>query len=465
MIWQHKSPEEIFNMFQDNEKGVVLILCLACLAVLVFLAGYLLSFALTGAKMAQAQEAGLKTYYLAEAGVAEAIFKLQNDVVWKDAFETLPTILDPACSSWLIAPFTRNDVLFPGASYTITINNLGCAKAEIEVLATGEFMRGSVSQRLVKVKVFKAMGQALSDYGVFLGGSSENLKISFTNPLKVFNGSLFSNKAVRIENLSYVEVDNKALAGQDISLSGFSQLIATSCASNICEEGCEETECPPENVSMPALDFDSEEAGSYLNKAGASDCSSLRSDGKTNCLFTTSEFEKVMWDNYPDLSLPIGATVYITGDFNLRAGQNLIVNGVLAADRDINLGEDFCWTTAWPPFVRCGLSRLQVIRPGTPEDNLPSGVLAKRKLNTGSWLNDLGAALNIQGLLYSGDEMRLSSILGSVVVQGAIAARKMTFSSIWGGVNIYLDADVVNDTFTITAYSPIITIEHWEEEY
>ncbi|MDP2951476.1 MAG: hypothetical protein Q8N55_03780 [bacterium] len=458
--------EEIFKIKTEHQKGAILIICLICLGLLIFLAGYLLSFALTGSKMAQAQEKGLKTYYLAEAGVAEAIFKLNNDLTWKSAFETLPTPLDPTCSSWSIAPLVRDPVLFSGGSYTVNINNLGCAQAEIQVEAKTALSSGAFSQRIVKVKVFKAMGSSLGDYGVFLGGASENLQINFTNPLNVYDGSLFSNKAIRVQSLSYVNVENKALAGQNITVSGFSELVATSCASNICEAGCDvDNDCPPEEVSMPSIDFDSGEVGSYIHQAGLDNCSSIRTDGKINCLFTPNEFETVMWDNYPLLSLPSNVVVYITGDFNLRAGQNLVVNGVLVVDRDISLGEDLCWTSSKPPFVRCGSSRLQVVRPGAPSDNLPAGILAKRKFNTGTWLDFGGEALNINGLVYAGDEMRFSSISASVVIRGTIAARKITFSSMWGGVDIYLDSDVVADTFQNAVYSPIITIEHWEEEY
>ena len=458
--------EEIFKIKTEHQKGAILIICLVCLGLLIFLAGYLLSFALTGSKMAQAQEKGLKTYYLAEAGVAEAIFKFNNDPTWKNAFETLPTPGDPLCSSWAISPFSRTPALFSDGSYVVTITNLGCAQAEIQIEAKIALLSGFFSQRVVKVKVFKAMGSSLEDYNVFLGGPSENLQINFTNPFRVHDGSLFSNKAIRVQNLSYVEVDNKALAGQNISVTGFSQLIATSCASNVCEAGCDAgNECPTEAVSMPSIDFDSGEVSSYIYQAAVDDCSSVRSDGKTNCLFTPNEFETVMWDNYPLLSLPSNVVVYITGDFNLRAGQNLVINGVLAADRDISLGEDLCWTSSNPPFVRCGSSRLQVVRPGTPADNFPAGLLSKRKFSTGAWLDIGGEGFNVNGLVYSGDEMRFSSVAASVLIRGAIAGRKITFSSMWGGIDIYLDVDVVVDTFKNAQYSPIITIEHWEEEY
>ena len=457
---------KIFAHLLNKQQGSVLIICLVVLGLMMFLAGYFLSFALSGSKMSQAQEAGTKTYYLAEAGITEALFKLSNDPVWKTAFETLPSPSDPNCSAWAIAPMERNPALFDGASYTVTITNVGCAQAEIESLAMFQFAPDMVSQRVVRAKVFRAMGNAVSDFSVFLGGPSENLDIDFTNPINVHNGSLFSNKAIRINSLSVVNVDNKALAGQNISVSGFSQLNATSCASNICETGCDmAVDCPPAAVSMPAIDFDSGAVGSYLYEAGLDSCASIRNDGKTNCVFTPSEFAKAMWSHYPLFSLPSNIVIYITGDFNLRGGQDLIVNGTLVAGRDIKVGEDFCWSRPEPPFVRCGFSRLRVVRPGVPADNFPAGILAKRKFNVGNWLDITQTALDVNGLVYAGDEMRLSSALAPVVVRGALIARKISFSSMWGGVDLYLDSDVIVDTLKDPQYSPIITIEHWEEEY
>lgn len=450
----------------QNQKGVVLIITLVSLGVLLFLGSYFLSFALTGSEISATQGIGIRAYYLAESGIDEALFKLQNDAVWKAAFETEPNPGDTNCSSWSIAPYTRNPALISNGSYTVTITNFGCAQAEIESKASIQLPSGSVAQRVIRMKVFKAMGNAVSDFDIFLGGPSENLYIRSTNPLNIHEGSLFSNKAIKVKDESVVNVDNKVLAGQNITVDDDCQLNATSCAANICDAGCAtSTDCPPVSVAMPPIDFNSGEPGSYIFEAENDDCSSIRDDGKIDCVFTPAEFEKVMWDNYPALSLPINVVVYITGDFNLRGGQDLTVNGVLLADRDVNLGEDECWTRSEPPFSRCGSSRLTVVRPGAPTDNFSAGLLASRKFNAGQWLDIGGVALDINGLVYSGGEMRFASVVGSVEIRGALAARKVSFSSMWAGVDIYLEQDVIVDTFKDAEYSPLITIEHWEEEY
>lgn len=469
LTFKQKSLAEIFKMKNKKskiEKGGILIISILVLGLMLFLGAYFISFGLTGSKMAQSHKAATQTYYLAEAGVGETIFKLKTDPTWKSAFETQPTVEDPTCSFWSIPPYQRTGDLFENGSYTVTVTNLGCAKAELASVATIQLGEGKTSQRIVKAKVFKAIGNPVSDFNVFTGGSSENIEIKFTDPLNIHNGNIFSNSKIKLRYWSRVVVDNKALAGNNILLSENSQLIATSCAANMCDSGCAtSTECPPEQVSMPPLDFDSDDPGSFLSRAKNSDCSLIRTDGKINCVFTPEEFEKLMWQNYPALSLPTSTITYVTGDVNIRASQQLTVNGVLVADRDFSLGEDFCWTRPDPPFLWCGSAQLTVKRPGSPEDNLSSGILAKRKINAGGWLGIGVKALDITGLIYAGDEMRLSAVAAPIEIHGGIAVRKFTLSSMWEGVDIHLDSDVIIDTFGSPTYSPMVVVDHWEEEY
>lgn len=464
---------ETFNMnffwFKIKKKtgGSVLILAILVLGLMIFLAAYFISFGLTGASMAHSQKVASQTYYLAEAGVAEAIFKLKNDPIWKSAFETLPTPSDPNCSSWSISPYQRSSALFSNGSYYITISNLGCAKAEIASLALLDTGGGKKAQRVVKEKVFKAIGSTISDYGIFTGGPSENLSIQFTSPLRVHNGNLFVNNNLQVKFLSNVTVDKKVLVGGNVNIDGSSQLNSTStCSSDMCQPKCNATtECPPVSKEMPPLDFDSEEPTSFLSRAKTSDCSSLRQDGKINCVFTPAEFESTLWQNYPTIVFPTSSFVYVTGDVNVRAGQDVTVIGVLAADRDINLGESFCWTRPEPPYLRCGNAMVKVIRPGIPEDNLPSGLFAERKFSSGGFLGIGTASLDVHGVIHSGDELKISSVLAPIRIEGAITARKISFSSIWQNFDIYLDPDVIADTFVGTSYASMITVDHWEEEY
>ena len=108
-----------------------MVMAMIILGTMIFLAAYFLSFTIAGAKTTQSYELSTKAYYLAEAGLAEAIFKLQEDPIWRAAFETMPTAEDPECVGWSISPLTRTSVLESGGSYTVSVVNLGCAKAEI----------------------------------------------------------------------------------------------------------------------------------------------------------------------------------------------------------------------------------------------------------------------------------------------------------------------------------------------
>ncbi len=449
------------------KNGSVLIFAILLLATMLLLSSYFISFSLTGSRMSQSQIYAAKSYYLAEAGIQEAIFKLKNDDSWKNAFETLPTAEDPTCYSWSIDPYQRTGSLFEDGSYTITITNLGCAEAEINSLATITFS-GTAAQRLIKAKVFKAIGSPVSDFGIFAGGSKKghkkgNIDIKSTDPLNIHDASIFANHDIKINHKSQVNVDNdkKALAHKNIDVSSDSQLIATSCAENICDSGCAtSTECPPAQILMPAIDF-----YFYRQAAENSNCSFLRTDDKANCLFTPKEFEKLMWQYYPQLSLPASTVTYVTGDINIRAGQDLTVNGVLVADRDIKIGKDYCWTSLEYPFLRCGLSQLTVNRPGLPEENKPAGILAKKKIKAECRRESGIEALYIEGLVYAENEVKFSKVEVPIEIHGGILARKFKSSSMWNGVDIYLDSDVIIDTLGDPEYSPVITIDHWEEEY
>ena len=97
-------------ILKKTKNGSVLIFAILILAVMLFLASYFISFSLTGSQMSSSQANATKTYYLAEAGIQEAIFKLKNDASWKNAFETKPTTEDPTCSSWSISPFFEESI-------------------------------------------------------------------------------------------------------------------------------------------------------------------------------------------------------------------------------------------------------------------------------------------------------------------------------------------------------------------
>jgi len=451
------------NKVYIREKGVILIFALLILSIILFTSSYFISFSLTGSKISLSQVNATKAYYLAEAGAEEAIFKLKNDVSWKNAFETQPTIADPNCLSWSIPDYEKIPALFDQGSYKINIENLGCARAKITSISTIIVGGQKVAQRMIKTEVFKSINvnNNISNFGIFTGGSSENITISSADPFNVHNGSIFSNNKIKLQFWSKVNVDEKALANNKIDISSWpfiSYLNASSiCANNICEGDCSEG-CPPARISMPSLDFNL-----YSQASKNNDCSLIRTDGETDCYFSSSEkFEKMLWDNYPNIIL--NGVIYVNGDINIRAGQDMVVNGTLVsgANRDINIGEENAWFRSEWPYVRYGYCGIKIYR---PNENSPSGILAQKKINIGGWFGTGLESLYIEGLIYSGHEMKISSVNSPIEIHGGVATSKFTLSSMWNGIDIYLDSDVIIDTFGGSEYSSVISINHWEEEY
>src|SRR3989344_7367764 len=106
-----------------GQKCVIVVIAFLALGILLLLSSYLLSFTTVESKTAASQGVSVKTYYLAEAGIQEAIWKLKNDPTWRDNF-----MEEPTCQAWQ-ASFTRN--YLPDTTTIVTIQNLQCARGEI----------------------------------------------------------------------------------------------------------------------------------------------------------------------------------------------------------------------------------------------------------------------------------------------------------------------------------------------
>ncbi len=443
-----------------QEKGVILIVSVLILGVLLTLGAYFLTFTLTESRISKSQIAGIQDYYLAEAGVNEAIWKLKNDPVWKSNFET-----PPGCYNWS-ANFSRSNTLLPNSSYQAQIQNSDCARGQIIATSSLNLALGKAAQRVVKIKVLKAYGSLTGEGAVFSGGASENIDIN-ASVINVYDGNLFSNHNLDIKWLSDVNVfdnpeteilEGKALAADNLNVSWNSTLDATAtCAENICQGNCTEEGCPPVQISMPMVDFDSGDANSYKSKAST-----------TGSIYTDAKFADLLWQVGQDGTLTLNNEVtYVTGSIDLKGGRRLVINGTLVADGTINIGEVNCWSNKGQKH--CGYNRITINDPGVGK---PSGLLTKGKINFGLYSSFQN--INITGLIYANDEARLVSVPWSFTINGGILARKIAITSAWAALNIYLDNSIILEGLwggskppggTTPPYSPVVTIEHWEESY
>ncbi len=460
-----------------SEKGIVLIISVLILGVLLTLGAYFLIFTLTESRISKSQIVASQTYYLAEAGINEAIWKLKNDTEWKDNFEA-----EPGCYTWS-AGFSRNDILIPDSSYYVQIQNSDCARGQIIATSTLSISAGRIAQRVVETKVFKAIGSLTGDSGFFSGGTSENIDIS-ASIVNLYNSNFFSNNNANISQQSQVSVfddpeteksEGKTLIVKNLGISNNSVLNATaSCSKNICQGDCLEEGCPPASISMPMIDFDSSDPNSYKNKATLAQtmgqCSILcnGTECSTKCLFAASEFSDLLWQVGQGGTLTLNNTVtYVTGAIDLSGHRKLVVNGTLVADGTINIGERYCWMNKGDK--QCGNSQITINDPGV---NIPSGLLTKSKINFGPY----SSFQNIEatGLIYANDEIRLVSVPWTFNIYGGILGRKISVTSVWSALNIYFNNTIILEGIwagpkppegQTPPYSPVVTIEHWEEAY
>jgi Tfp pilus assembly protein PilX len=409
-----------YSILKQNQ-GIALILTILLMSLILFLSLYLLAFALTESRIAKSQSWGAKTYYLAEAGVQEMVWKLKNDTAYKQGFETNP--------GWS-ASFTRaNPFGVDNGSYTVSIANSALAHGLITSTGTIDIGSGKTSQRIVKTYVYRAMGQSGLDDNC--GYADGNINISFS-AVNFHDGSAFSNNNFTINGLSTVNIDADLNAVNQYDESPSSEV-------NVGGAIHAANRPPaPAPIQMPALDFDSADPNSLKNRA--------------TVVYTQSQFDTLMANNQ-NLTLPAPIT-YVDGDVELKGAQNLTVNGELVVGRDLIIGKNLC-----RGLFRCGNSSLTINHTA----GQAAGVLAKRKIIFEAW----SGAINVDGIIYANDQLNLLGLpLGlSFNANGGLIARKLTLISAWRSINIYYNNTILTEALGTSELSPVIAVEHWEEEY
>ena len=451
-----------------KEKGSILIIAVVTVSILMILSGYLLSSILMEMRISKSIESAEKAYYFAESGINEAIWKLENDIDWKEGF--ISQHLNTGESYWSDS-FSRD---LDGGSYTVTIENTAQGKGEIIAIAEVPFM-GKTAKRKVKVTVFRSTESPTNDAGIFTGGSGENISISHSQ-ITINDGNLFSNHHLQISGISTLAIydnpetdklEGKALAVQ--SIDGDEMIISYTalCSANFCSEECEE--CPPEDASVPMVDFDSDDANSFLSRAKQKEldgeCAVYCNDGagsylcSDKCVFSEKDFEDLLWEAKSALVLENEVT-YITGGLELRGGRRLELNGAMVVNGNVSIGERYAW-----------------VRGGQREEGFSHieatsyGVLSKRKIDFGNY--SLAEESTINGVIYAGDQINMVGIPEKMNVIGGIIGRKMSFTSLWSGLEVTLDNDeimrglgyMIDGYVNEPHFSPVIQIDHWEEVY
>lgn len=414
--------KKIFNKACKKQKrGFALFVVIIIMVVLGIMTTLLITIVLSEYKVSKSQEAGTGAFYVAEAGVEEVVWKVQNNSTYKDNLED-GTFTDAN------GDFSRNDIFGAGTSYEVSVRSTDRGAATITSTGTYQLANQN-SQRVIKTKIFKALNPNPIGNNSLFTSDDIDILMSIVN---FYDGGIFSNEDIDVPGpASRVNVEGNASAVGSIHLNGDS-LVA---------ESYNATNYPPaaDPIDFPMVDFDELKANA-------------------DAIYTKDEFEDLMWAN-PDLTLNNDIT-YITmspTDFlNIQGGQSITTNGVIVIDGGLKYGVHLCWNGG-PGPRRCGLSNLTV----NHTVGKASGFLVKGDLDFDMFVGDI----NIEGLLYAYDELTITSVTNSFNVHGGFIARRFFCVSVWQAVNVYFDEEIVGIGLGNPEFSPIVQVEHWEEEY
>ncbi|MFA5021035.1 MAG: hypothetical protein WC517_03180 [Patescibacteria group bacterium] len=406
----------------SDRRGFVLVTAIFIMLLMLSLGLYASSFVMTEMKISSSQSESVRAYYLAESGVAEAIWKIKNDAAWKTGFET--------DAAWTM-DYVRNSALYPNGSYRIQIANSAKARGDITVTATLD-PESNAAQRVIKTSVYKAMGESvIGRNGQYADG---NIDMS-GSVLNVFNGGFFSNNNIIINYWSVINATGDVAAVGNINLNQSSHITASSTRDS-------HSTPPPEPIPMPPVSFDD---------AGDPESYKARADQT----YTASQFSDLLYANRGQ-TLALNGVTYVTGAIDIYGSNDLAINGALVADGNITVGKNTlfcCWG------INClNRSEITIANPGS---EAPSGLLSKGRIDFELCLSSFNGA----GLIYANDKINILSLPNSINVTGALISRKLTLTSLWQGVNITYDNAIVNNGLGSSTFSPVVTVDHWEEEY
>lgn len=396
-----------------NNKGFIILLVVIIISLLLLLAFYFLDFIITDTRISQSHKLATKTYYLAEAGINEAIWKLTNDSDWNNNFTTNPTWQDI---------INRIGVFDVDDGYQVTVQNIEVANAEITSTA---FINTSnqTSQRIVKTKVYKSLNPLLEEQISIY--AKDDISLHGVN-MDINESNTFSDDDTTLNFFSTLNVDGNVSAIDNISISWTSTINASALYSNNYPPS-------PDPIDMPQIDFDSADPNSYLNRADQ--------------VYSQGEFSSFL-NNNPNATL--NGITYVQGNINIPKGITLTINGVLVIDGNFKIG--ISGWPFWQPDPKIYVNKI---------GSEPAGILSKKTITFGALIDE--AVIN--GLLYAGNTLRINNITFALTLTGGMIAYDVDFNSLWQPITVNYEPDVINTTLGNAATSPVINIEHWEEEY
>ena len=398
----------------NNQRGVVLISVMLTLVLIGALAAFFIGIMISEFKISTSNRSGIVSFYVAESGIQEAIFRVKND----------PTIREDFDNGTINYNFSRNPFIIANTSYTVNI--LAIVPGEAEITAIGRYQSGFFnSQRIVKTRIVTGIAQPPDWQNALYG--ARNVDISGSE-IRI-DGDIYAARGVNIWSRSLVDVIGDIYAMQDIRVWGSSIL-------NVSGEKRADNFPPPPDITieMPMIDFDSTDPNSLYNQATQ--------------IYTQQQFSNLL-SNGPNLTL--NGIIYVTGNIDIKETR-VTINGALIADGNVKIG-------MVSPKKGEPDPSLTIASPG---EGQISGLLAKSKIEIGVHAK----GIYIDGLVYSLAETKFFNFIDTAIINGGIIGGEIAITNCAGAnFEINYNPNYIRSLIEINQASPPVEIEHWEESY
>lgn len=386
-----------------QKHGIALILTILLMTMILFLSLFILNFSITEDKIAKSQAWGAKTYYLAEAGIREMIWKLKNDADYKYNFETNP--------AWT-ASFTHNNPFGAGSgTYTVSIVNDAAAHGEITSFSAITIGNGKSSQRTIKTKVYRLIGESgMGTNSVMNGGGTINILNS--DRVEIV-GDTYSNSAIVMQG-----------SHPDVSIDGNLTTVSTITEGN-GELGVtgttqdEDSVPPPTPALIPGVDF------SYLQSLATT---VLNDDTQLNA------------------GSPLNGVIFVNRYADIT--NNLTINGLLVVNGNLNITNSAAITI-------------------NHTSGSPSGIIVNGNIKIGE-TDAYNADITINGVIYSTGSLTLEKLISGytfTATGGVASGNGILIKNCSRNIQIIYSSEILDSSLISSSNSPVMVIEHWEEEY
>lgn len=400
-----------------KNQGFVLVTSVLILTTLLMVGSYLISSATSENKIAQAEFLATKNYYLSEAGISEMLWRIKNDETTRNAF--LAGALD---ASYDIG---RSNVFGDSkAGYQVSARNT--VTAEAWVTATSTYQIGNnISQRVVKSYISRATGDPIGwNYSVYSGGrgGQQNGNFTFTGSgvaLIANGGRLHANQVFKVQKAEVIVNDGAVTSANVITVVSGGALTLNNSYQD----------APTSTVEIIPITINSDPenpgGNSWENRA-------------------TATFSTATFNSLPDSTVLTGI-IYVNGGNARIINKNMTINGVLAVSGSLEVDLD-------------GQS-LAI----NHDETYGSGILVNNNLT----ITTEGGLVLIDGLVYSGNTLEINSQSTDFTINGGVAGFDAIITA--SGLPLILNFTPANIEPVIepeyNPESPLIQIDHWEEQY